>query len=171
MKMKLEHSFYVEPTGLAKGLLLWWTKDTQIKILQYGKHFIDTLISSKGEAKWFGTFIYGPPYKEEKREFWELMMNLRNSLGDRWLVMGDSNIMSSQEEKLGGVPFKPNEARCFFEFIDAVGLIDLPICRGTFMWSNQRSDEEAILEKLDRAYAPLSGICFFLKPWRCWTLP
>ncbi|KAK8510022.1 hypothetical protein V6N11_029025 [Hibiscus sabdariffa] len=53
MKMKLENSFYVESIGLAGGLSLWWTKDTQIKILKYGKNFIDTEISSKGETNWF----------------------------------------------------------------------------------------------------------------------
>ncbi|KAK9002060.1 hypothetical protein V6N11_024749 [Hibiscus sabdariffa] len=64
MKMKLEHSFYVEPIGLAGGLALWCSKDIQIKILGYGKHFIDAEISVKGESDWIGTFIYGPPYKD-----------------------------------------------------------------------------------------------------------
>ncbi|KAK8990607.1 hypothetical protein V6N11_009299 [Hibiscus sabdariffa] len=81
MKMKLEHSFYVEPTGLAGGLSLWWSKDTQIKIQGYRKHFIDAEISVKSEVVWFGTFIYGPPYKEQKKEFWEFMKNLRNGQG------------------------------------------------------------------------------------------
>ncbi|KAK9032251.1 hypothetical protein V6N11_056525 [Hibiscus sabdariffa] len=101
MKMKLEHSFYVEPIGLAGGLSLWWIK---------------------GDSEWICTFIYGPPYKDQK-EFWEFMKNLRNDHGDKWLVIGDSNVVSSQDEKNG---------RC------------------SFTWSNQRSDDEAILEKLDR---------------------
>ncbi|KAK9011043.1 hypothetical protein V6N11_043900 [Hibiscus sabdariffa] len=84
MKMKLENSFYVEPTGLAAGLSLWWSKDTQIKIQGYGKHFIDAEISIKSEAVWFGTFIYGPPYKEQKKEFWELMENLRKGGAFTW---------------------------------------------------------------------------------------
>ncbi|KAK9034290.1 hypothetical protein V6N11_050461 [Hibiscus sabdariffa] len=57
--------------------------------------------------------------------------------------------------KLGGVPFNPNDAKCYFQFIDAIGLIDLPISGGAFTWLNQRSDEEAILEKLDRALCSL----------------
>ncbi|KAK8982944.1 hypothetical protein V6N11_054929 [Hibiscus sabdariffa] len=61
MKMKLVHSYYVEPSGLVGGLSLWWSKDTQITILKDGKHFIDAKISVNGEAEWFGTFIYGPP--------------------------------------------------------------------------------------------------------------
>ncbi|KAK8600294.1 hypothetical protein V6N12_050150 [Hibiscus sabdariffa] len=100
MKMKLTHSFYVEPCGLVGGLSLWWSQDTQITILRSGKHFIDTKISVNGEAECFGSFIYGPPYREEKQEFWEMMTNLRNDSDECWLVIGDTNIVVSQEEKL-----------------------------------------------------------------------
>ncbi|KAK8504026.1 hypothetical protein V6N11_047706 [Hibiscus sabdariffa] len=151
MKMKMEYSFYIDPIRVAGGLVLWWSKDTQIRIQKYGKHYIDAGISVNGEPEWFGTFIYGPPYKDENIAFWEFMTKLRSGNGDRWLVIGDSNIVSSQEEKLGGMPFNPNDARVFFYFVDTTGLIDLPISGGTFTWSNQRSDEEAILEKLDQA--------------------
>ncbi|KAK8552785.1 hypothetical protein V6N12_041359 [Hibiscus sabdariffa] len=150
MKMKMIHSFYVEPNDVPGGLALWWSKDTQIKVQQYGKHYIDAKISVNGELEWFETFIYGPPYKEEKREFWEFMTNLRQANGDRWLVIGDSNVVSSRKEKMGGVPFNPNDARSFFDFVDIMGLIDLPISGGNFTWSNQRSDEDVILEKFDR---------------------
>ncbi|KAK9005869.1 hypothetical protein V6N11_043289 [Hibiscus sabdariffa] len=78
------------------------------------------------------------------------MKNLRNGHGDRWLVIGYSNVVSSQDEKLGGMPFNPNDANSYFDFIDSRGLIDMPISGGAFTWSNQRRNEEAILEKLDR---------------------
>ncbi|KAK9011971.1 hypothetical protein V6N11_040042 [Hibiscus sabdariffa] len=60
------------------------------------------------------------------------MTNLRNSNGDRWLVIGDSNVVSSQDEKIGGVPFNLNDARSYFDFVDTLGLIDLSIAGGTF---------------------------------------
>ncbi|KAK9007375.1 hypothetical protein V6N11_074303 [Hibiscus sabdariffa] len=150
MKMKMEHSFYIDPIGIAGGLTLWWSKDTNICIKQYGQNFIDAEISLNGEEVWFGTFIYGPPYKEDKKAFWDLMSKLRSGYDEKWLMIGDSNVVSSQDEKLGGLPFNPNDAREFFDFIDAAGLIDLPISGGTFTWSNLRSEDEAILEKLDR---------------------
>ncbi|KAK9037233.1 hypothetical protein V6N11_022152 [Hibiscus sabdariffa] len=150
MKMKLEQSFYGESIGLAGGLSLWWSKDIQTKILGYGKHYIDAEIAVNGEPNWFGTFIYGPSYKEQKKEFWELLKKLRNGQGDKWLVIGDSNVVTSQDEKLGGLPFNPNDANSFFDFVDSRGLIDMTISGETFTWSNQRSADEAILEKLDK---------------------
>ncbi|KAK9037482.1 hypothetical protein V6N11_022393 [Hibiscus sabdariffa] len=163
MKMKFSHCYYEEPHGLARGLSLWWSNDTQVTILRSGRHFIDAKISVNGETEWFGSFIYGPPYREEKQQFWEMMAKLRSGSEDCWLVIGDSNVVASQEEKLGGAPFNPNEAKAYFDFVDHMGLLDLPISRGTFTWSNHRSDEEAILEKLDRALCSLEWSARFLK--------
>ncbi|KAK8975560.1 hypothetical protein V6N11_055708 [Hibiscus sabdariffa] len=163
MKMKMDYSFYIKPNGSAGGLALWWTNDVQIKILKARKRFIDVEISVAGESEWFGTFIYVPPYKEEKKDLWEFMTNLRNGSGDRWLVMGDSNIVSSQEEKIGGVSFNVNDARSYFGFVDTLGLIDSSITGGAFTWSNQRSEEDAILEKLDRVLCSPGWNSFFPK--------
>ncbi|KAK9004232.1 hypothetical protein V6N11_002039 [Hibiscus sabdariffa] len=163
MKMKMDHSFYVEPSGLAGGLSLWWTNDTQVTILKHEKHFIDAMISVNGETEWFGTFIYGPPYREEKQAFWESMTNLRSCPGDRWLVIGDTNVVASQEEKIGGAPFNPSDARHFYEFVDSLGLLELPISGGNFTWPNHRSDEDSILEKLDRALCSFEWSSLFPK--------
>ncbi|KAK8515965.1 hypothetical protein V6N12_066803 [Hibiscus sabdariffa] len=151
VKMKLTYSYYVESDGLVGGLSLWWSKETQITILRSGKHFIDAKIFINGEEEWFGSFIYGPSYREDKQEFWEMMTNLRNDSEDCWLVIGDTNVVTRQDEKLGGVPFNPNDARVYYDFIDYISLLELPISGGTFTWLNQRSDEETILEKIDRS--------------------
>ncbi|KAK8496222.1 hypothetical protein V6N12_019338 [Hibiscus sabdariffa] len=67
MKMKFTHCHYEDPCGLAWGLALWWSDDTQITILRSGKHFIDAMSSINGDRS------------------------------------GDSNVVSCQEEKLGGL--------------------------------------------------------------------
>ncbi|KAL4379969.1 hypothetical protein GQ457_02G015520 [Hibiscus cannabinus] len=163
MKMKLVHSFYVEPIGRAGGLALWWSKEVQVKILGHGKFFIDAEISGKGESEWFGTFIYGPSYKDQKRDFWESMKNLRDDNNAKWLVIGDSNVVSCQEEKARGLPFNPIDAKSFFDFVDSRGLIDMPIAGGAYTWSNQRSNNDAILEKLDRVLCSTSWNIAFPK--------
>ncbi|KAK8572361.1 hypothetical protein V6N12_028416 [Hibiscus sabdariffa] len=76
MKMKLPHAFYEEPNGTAGGLALWWNEDASVNTLKSGKNFIDTRLSIKAETDWFGTFIYGPLYAEEKQQFWEMLSRL-----------------------------------------------------------------------------------------------
>ncbi|KAK9019019.1 hypothetical protein V6N11_034061 [Hibiscus sabdariffa] len=82
--------------------------------------------------------------------FWESLASLRNNNSEKWCLIGDSNIMARPEEKLGGLPFDASSAKWYYDFTDVSCLLELPLKGGTFTWSNQRSEYEAILEKLDR---------------------
>ncbi|KAK9003286.1 hypothetical protein V6N11_060850 [Hibiscus sabdariffa] len=146
MKMKTNDSFYVDLVGIAIGLTLWWSKEIDISILNFGKNFIHTL---NGEEEWFLTFIYGPHYAEEKQMFWESLASLRNNNSEKWCLIGDSNIVARPEEKLGGLPFDASSAKWYYDFTDASCLLELPLKGGTFTWSNHRSEDETILEKLE----------------------
>ncbi|KAK9003601.1 hypothetical protein V6N11_084241 [Hibiscus sabdariffa] len=59
------------------------------------------------------------------------------------------------KEKYGGNPFDHNSAKWYYEFVNQTYLMEIPSSRGSFMWSNQRCNEEAILEKLDRVLSSL----------------
>ncbi|KAK9038985.1 hypothetical protein V6N11_023825 [Hibiscus sabdariffa] len=108
MKMKIDNAFYVEPKGIMGGLALWWSNTVKLTVLHYDKHSIDTLVSINDEGTWYGTFIYAPPYAEDKQRFWERLASLR---------------------------------------MESKG--------GTYTWLNQRSNEDAILEKIDRVLSSL----------------
>ncbi|KAK9011087.1 hypothetical protein V6N11_043944 [Hibiscus sabdariffa] len=163
MKMKLDYSFYVDQIGIAGGLALWWLHEVSMVILNSGKNFIDTKVSVNGEDDWFLSFIYGPPFANEKQVFWESLASLRSKRLEKWCVIGDSNMVTRPEEKLGGAPFDASLAKCFYEFMDAFCLLELPLKGGTFTWSNQRSEDEAILEKLDRNLISLEWSTSFPK--------
>ncbi|KAL4312016.1 hypothetical protein GQ457_01G003630 [Hibiscus cannabinus] len=64
--------------------------------------------------------------------------------------LGDVNIVADQSEKEGGAPVNNNQAKWFLDFMDISGLIELPIKGGTFTWTNMRSNDQAIAEKLDK---------------------
>ncbi|KAK8985026.1 hypothetical protein V6N11_082645 [Hibiscus sabdariffa] len=142
--------WFVSILGLAGGLALWWTTDVQIGVIRKSSNLIDVSVSVSGEESWFCTFIYGPPYKEEKHQFWENLSSLRNDNFSRWCVLGDSNIISNQSKKEGGSSGDNSHIGWFHELLDSTRLLDLPIKGGTFTWSNMRCDDEAIVEKLDR---------------------
>ncbi|KAL4281787.1 hypothetical protein GQ457_03G032220 [Hibiscus cannabinus] len=145
-KCKFENSFYVDPVESAGGLALWWDNDVQISILYSDKNVIDSSISITSEAPWFCSFIYGPPYREEKRDFWEKMSSLRENSNNPWCIMGDSNIVLNQEDKFGG------------------NLYDLAQANwGAFTWTNLRADDDAIMERLDRIVVNSVWLNFFSK--------
>ncbi|KAK8993388.1 hypothetical protein V6N11_033498 [Hibiscus sabdariffa] len=155
MKMKLDNAFYVEPEGIAGGLALWWSSNVKLAILGEDRNFIDTSISIHGEEDWFGTFIYVPPYAEDKQKFWERLASIRKEANPKWCILGDFNIVASPSDKCGGLPFDYNSARWYYEFLDRTLLAEIQCKGGVYTWSNQRSDEATILEKLDRALSSL----------------
>ncbi|KAK8994464.1 hypothetical protein V6N11_045552 [Hibiscus sabdariffa] len=95
----------VPSPGIAGGLALWWSNEVKLSILHYDKNFIDTKISISGESEWYGTFIYAPPYTEEKHKFWESLAALRNDVNAKWCIIGDFNMVACPKDKYGGVPF------------------------------------------------------------------
>ncbi|KAK9041645.1 hypothetical protein V6N11_016736 [Hibiscus sabdariffa] len=161
--MKLDNAFYVEPEGIAGGLALWWSQDVKLSVLHYDKNFIDTIISINGETEWFGTFIYATPYEEDKQRFWERLGILRNDVNAKWWIMGDTNIVASPNEKYGGSTFENNNAKWYHEFLECTYLIEIQSKRGAYTWSNQRSEEDEIREKLDRVLSSLEWSFLFPK--------
>ncbi|KAK8551735.1 hypothetical protein V6N12_040359 [Hibiscus sabdariffa] len=125
MRMKLDNAFYVEPIGIAGGLALWWNNEVKLSVLHHDKNLIDTVISINGEPEWFGTFIYAPPYEEEKQEFWERLGTLRDNASVKWCIMGDTNVVSSPSEKYGGAPFDYNNAKWYYEFLEKSLLMEI----------------------------------------------
>ncbi|KAK8556717.1 hypothetical protein V6N12_003112 [Hibiscus sabdariffa] len=159
--MKMSNSFYVEPEGIAGGLALWWSDDVHITILHSSKNIIDMKISMKGEDVWFGSFVYGPPYNDDKLLFWEMLARKIADRDSKWCVIGDLNIVANQEEKLGGALIDQNSIKWYLDFLDNTNLLEIPMKEGSFTWSNRRSEEDVILEKLDRALATVEWSTFF----------
>ncbi|KAK8973869.1 hypothetical protein V6N11_013026 [Hibiscus sabdariffa] len=150
MKMKFSNAFYVDPKGIVRGLAFWWTGETKIEVLLSQKNIIGTKLSIHGEEDWFCSFIYSPSYIDEKKIFWESLSNLGRNGCDKWCIIGDVNIVARPSDKLGGAPFDHTQAKCFSDFLDREGLMELPMKGGNFTCSNKRSERDAILEKLDR---------------------
>ncbi|KAK8476133.1 hypothetical protein V6N11_070824 [Hibiscus sabdariffa] len=66
---KFCQGFYVDPIGIAGGLALWWMEEVEVTILNYCKNYIDVSISYRNSEELHCTFIYAPPYHDEKKEF------------------------------------------------------------------------------------------------------
>ncbi|KAL4366778.1 hypothetical protein GQ457_05G010670 [Hibiscus cannabinus] len=149
-RLLFPNSFYIEPEGKSGGLTLWWKAEADISILKGEKHMIDTKISINNGSPWFCSFLYGPPNREKKKEFWESITRLRNNISSPWCLMGDSNIIANQTEKIGGNFYDLSQANWFNHAINKCGLLEMPIKGGSYTWSNLGTDDDSIMEKLDR---------------------
>lgn len=52
---------------------------------------------------WAVSFIYAPPNRSKRKEFWNLLIDQAKSNNYPWLCLGDFNQVGSMWEKLGGV--------------------------------------------------------------------
>ncbi|KAK8671148.1 hypothetical protein V6N13_037753 [Hibiscus sabdariffa] len=145
------------------GLALWWKEDVNIAILSASKNFIDASFTVNDGLQWFCTFIYGCPKSKGKREVRNTISNLRNGDEEPWCLMGDSNVIISKDEKIGGNPFVARYDDPFQTLMDDHGLLEMPLKGGPFTWSNKRSDEASILEKIDRTLFKIQWNSLFSK--------
>ncbi|KAK9016939.1 hypothetical protein V6N11_079431 [Hibiscus sabdariffa] len=67
-----------------------------------------------------------------------------------WCILGDSNIVCSQDEKTSGNAYDAHQAAPFQNMMDKCGLLEMPITGGAFTWSNMRTNDNTILKKIDR---------------------
>ncbi|KAK8501363.1 hypothetical protein V6N12_021058 [Hibiscus sabdariffa] len=67
----------------------------------------------------------------------------------------DTKISTSGEDewpddKARGALFDLSQAKWLLDFLDRECLMEIPLNEGAFTWSNQRCDDNSILEKVDR---------------------
>ncbi|KAK9031764.1 hypothetical protein V6N11_056054 [Hibiscus sabdariffa] len=76
---------------------------------------------------------------------------------------GGTNIVTSPNEKYGGLLFDHNNAKWYHEFLEKAYLMKIQSKGGAYTWSNQRSEKDEICEKLDRVLCSLEWSFIFTK--------
>ena len=66
-------------------------------------------------------------------------------------IVGDLNVITSVEEKHGGVPYNMRKSIDFIAVIAACGLLDISFSGQNFTWSKKRGINQRIWKRLDRA--------------------
>ena len=144
-------AFTIDAHGRAGGLSLMWDNLVTVHILSYSSHHIDAAIKwERYETEWQFSGIYGWPDTQHKWKMGQLLSDLRSHSTLPWLVGGDLNEIFFHQEKRGG-PLKPQSIIDNFQeaFID-VGLFDLGYSGYDFTWSNFKTADATVEERLDR---------------------
>jgi hypothetical protein len=77
------------------------------------------------------------------------------------MLLGDFNVILSQDDKSGGRPFASSSTDLFYNFVHDNALVDLGYSGNPFTWNNKRMGQANIKERLDRSFANQAWIHFF----------
>ncbi|KAF4347147.1 hypothetical protein G4B88_007902 [Cannabis sativa] len=96
-------------------------------------------------------FVYGPPTRAARKDFWEERTMDVLALNHPWLLMGDLNTITGQQDKFGGREVEESDGSDLNDLLDATGGVDLGCVGNLFTWTNGRNFQDLIKERLDRA--------------------
>ncbi|KAK9913633.1 hypothetical protein M0R45_037443 [Rubus argutus] len=152
----------VDPICGAGGLALWWNSDVSVDFTFTSKNLLDTIITNKSDGKLFrATWVYGPPYRADKAEFWESASHLSTNDNCPWICVGDFNEILNCSEKDGGLPLSWNRPQFLRNFMNCNALLDVGYCGPKFTWENRRDNADLVRERLDRVLVN----CHWLIDW------
>ncbi|KAH7839880.1 hypothetical protein Vadar_009914 [Vaccinium darrowii] len=153
----MDGSLWVDPTGLAGGLAVFWKSTSNVEVKRACSWFIDVQITDvRDNESWRLVNVYFSSKPEIRKAQWEVFLEYKRCLGDSWCLWGDMNCVLNSEEKKGGLDPAYWTTSKFQDFIDQCNLIDLGFTGYPFTWRNNREGEGYIQERLDRALATQS---------------
>ncbi|GJZ43427.1 RNA-directed DNA polymerase, eukaryota, reverse transcriptase zinc-binding domain protein [Tanacetum coccineum] len=124
--------------GLSGGLISMWDPNL------FSKEAIwcdDSFIIIKGNWKnsvgdCYMVNIYGPQDQVSKLALWNRLQDFIHHHHGSYIMFGDMNAVRNEQERVGSI-FNNTEADHFNSFIDATGLVDLPLGGRSFTWMNK----------------------------------
>ncbi|XP_042964794.1 uncharacterized protein LOC122299025 [Carya illinoinensis] len=116
-------------------------------------------IEFNGKYLWI-SFVYAKCNYGEHRRLWDDLCSLQSSNVPR-MVIGDFNIIRSDEERIGGRPRPRIAMEEFNSFIDMAGLSELGFQGNNMTWCNGHEGRSQSWARLDRALVNLAHVLEF----------
>ncbi|KAK4733751.1 hypothetical protein R3W88_008012 [Solanum pinnatisectum] len=132
---------------------LFWNLDIDCKVIDEDEHQITCeMVHNELHTKFTNTFVYVKCKDHLRRPLWDKMLQHASSrTNSLWCAVGDYNVITSTEEKRGGVPYNMRKSMEFIAVTEACGLMDLGFSGQKFTWSNNRGLHNRVWKRLDRA--------------------
>lgn len=111
------------------------------------------LFNVPNNQPWAPTFVRSPCDWSEKERFWEDVDNIGCDFASPWMVFGDFNSISGQDEKWGGKPVVSSSRDGLYQLKLNHGMMDVDNSGPRFIWCNGWRGRHQIRERLDKGLA------------------
>ena len=140
-------------SGTRGGILIACTQDFSISVnpLLSSVRFsvTGTIVHRTDNSSWSITGVYGPQEDVLKCEFMQELRSIQNSVQEKWMVLGDFNLISSVQDK-SNTNVNLRLMGQFRALVNDLELIDYPLVGRKYTWSNER--QHATLTRIDRVF-------------------
>jgi len=145
-KIRFSNYMHFSPTNI--HIWLFWNDNVFINILNIHQQHV-TMKIFDGVNYFHLSIVYASTDMHVRKDLWDALGSL-NLKKDLWVVGGDFNAVSSNEEKLGGLPYSIADVADFNQFINCNALCDPGFIGDKFTWCNGRKGNKRIWSRLDR---------------------
>lgn len=155
MGSKFANSFAVLPAAQTRGGILLAVNEDFFKLsdIQLSTNAITATITMRADRiKWQITVVYGPQGDAEKIQFLQELKNIPPPDHDRWLILGDFNLIYQVADK-NNSNLNRRLMSSFKATIDDLRLKEIKLNRRRFTWSNEQTT--TTLTRIDRLLCTL----------------
>lgn len=142
----------VPANGRSGGIVFLWSSRLitvdRITVTSQEIHAMVKVYSST--QPWLFSVIYASNLFNCRKILWDNLIALRETYNGPWLIGGDFNEVLTANDKWGGRHVNNNRADIFWSCINNCNLFDLGFKGSKYTWSNKRTRNDLILERLDR---------------------
>ncbi|XP_028790434.1 uncharacterized protein LOC114746384 [Neltuma alba] len=152
-RMNFKFQEVVEANGMSGGIwVLWDSDDIKFRVIMSHKQFLHGEVQGIGTHQWIFTAVYASPRERERRDMWLELHRISLTMNMPWLVAGDFNDITGEEEQRGEGKINENKCRRFSININRCRLIDLGSEGPKYTWKGPMVQYASRLYKrLDRA--------------------
>ncbi|KAL7238850.1 hypothetical protein ACSBR2_004865 [Camellia fascicularis] len=144
-------SITVDPVGRVGGIWLLWIP-TQVSVSAFvaNQKVIQATVKWKDYEDWVLAVVYASPNIRLQQTLWEDLEDTANSMTKPWLIAGDFNEISEQNERRSfSQNIQHNRSCKFTDNIHRCGLMDLGCTGPKLTWTNNCKGMANTMERLD----------------------
>lgn len=165
VSLGFDNCIAVDCNGRSGGMCVLWNINFQVSLLSYSQNLIDLDIIDCIKGTWRVTGFYGFPERGRRRDSWNLLRSLATRSSNPWVVIGDFNDLTSQNDKKGLLEHPDWCIHGFWEALSDCNLVNIPMYGFPFTWCRHKGKTNEVWERLDRAVGSHVWMNLFPNAW------
>uniref|UniRef100_A0A803Q0W0 DUF4283 domain-containing protein n=1 Tax=Cannabis sativa TaxID=3483 RepID=A0A803Q0W0_CANSA len=150
--LRYQFSSIIPSVGVGGGFFLLWNDGVDLKFIDANDGVFEVeIVEQITSVKWRLFTVYGRPYENKKKDFWDMIEVRIGRCSEPRMVIGDLNLIANPWEKCGGRRVSSSDTDILSNFMQNTGGIDSGFHGSKFIWQNNRFLGGLTRERLDRA--------------------